>query len=38
MVQKISFLGTFNNRLENLKKMAKNYAPRLNSFYEGKQQ
>lgn len=30
-MQKMSFLGTFNNRMENLKKLAKNNCNRLNS-------
>lgn len=30
-VQKISFLGTFNNRQDNLKKLAKNNCNRLNT-------
>lgn len=35
-VQKISFLGTLNNRLDNLKKLAKNQSGKLNSLYEEK--
>ena len=31
LVQKISFLGTHNNRIENLKKVAKNNCNRLNA-------
>jgi tubulin polyglutamylase TTLL9 len=30
IAQRISFLGTFNNRVDNLKKIAKANAPRLN--------
>lgn len=33
---KVSFLGSFNNRLDNLKKLAKNYASRLNDQYDAK--
>lgn len=35
-VQKMSFLGTYNNRMENLKKMGKNCGSRLNTEYAQK--
>lgn len=36
--QRISFLGTLNNRLDNLKKLAKANAPRLNEQYDLRRQ
>ena len=36
LVQKMSFLGTYNNRLDNLKKLAKNNCNRLNSEFATK--
>jgi tubulin polyglutamylase TTLL9 len=38
VAQRISFLGTFNDRLDNLKKLAKANAVRLNDQYDLKRQ